>query len=246
MNEAGTAQKLFSAVRNFKALSESFALIDVESLDDRTVEGLERFMRVLENSTTRIEKLTGKKIGEIDPGTEKKSRPDLHLDSTKLQRAIGFAEKVSNWLDSVHQDALPGKAQALLKELGEAIGRAAKIVGTLIRDYRGAARAGIHASETSSPELILAHSLNSPLLEEWQGKQNLNTKAKAMLREYLDLCGFPDSRTETRKWERNAEKWLIATPKGMILVLRVGSFGGNASIYPKYVPRKASAGKSAS
>lgn len=246
MTEAGTAQKLFSAARNFKALSESFALIDADSLDDRSVDGLDRLVGILQASTERIEALTGIEIGEVEPTTEKVSRSDLHLDSKKLQRAIGFAEKVSKWLDSVNAETLPGKAKTVLKELGEAIGMAGRIVGNLIQDYRGAARAGIRSPDSSSPELVMAHNRNSPLLEEWQGKQNLNTKAKAMLREYLDLCGFPDSPTETRKWERNAEKWLIATPKGMILVLRVGKLSGNASIYPKYVPRRALAGTSSS
>jgi len=245
MTVPNTAQKLFKATQNFKALAENFALIETDGLSETLVLGLDQLVEILGASTQRIQTLTNKDISSPDPPAERRSRPDLHLDPSKLEKAIDFSKSILQWLNSTNAESIPGPAKAVLRELGTAIMMTEKVVEVLVREYRETPRAGIRtASSEGSPELVLAHSRTTPLLDEWHGKFRLNRTAKELLHEFLQLTGFQDSEKEDREWERKAEKWLLATPKGMILILRVGSYGGQPTIFPKYLPKLPSAGNS--
>jgi len=234
-----SVQQLFNAARNFQGMAENFGRIDAENLNGETIKGLERLLEILRRAGARIQVLSGTKLKKPEM-PERKIDPDLHLDLAKLEKAITFSQRVATWLDSVRREGLPGRVIAVLKELGHAVLLTEMAVDLLCREFHAVVHAGVRTvSEDGSPELVLANTRQSPLLEEWQGRKELNKKAKTLLREYLDLIGFPNERRETREWERKLEKWIQATPKETILVLRLGSYAGKPTIYPKYLPKSA-------
>ena len=99
------------------------------------------------------------------------------------------------------------------------------------------------SSHTESPlysgELVLQDTPEDPLLQEWGDKMEVTPRATELVDRFLADAGLKLDASARQKLNRNVEKWLVATPEGMVLVIRIGELQGQPEPYPKYVPESA-------
>lgn len=238
-----TVQQIFNAARNFKALAENLGHVDPDSLNEPIASHIQEFSTISRSCIDRITFLTGKPPQPLNlAAREAQMSKEPHLDPSKLERALVFARKIEKWLSSVEADRIPGKGKAVLSELGSALLQVEQTSGDLYKKFHLAVHSGVWQNPTAdggSPELLLVNGRQQPLLDEWGGQFRLNGRAKSLLKEYLDLIGTSEDQQTRRGWERKAEKWLIATPTGMALILRSRQYDGETAVYPKYLPKDA-------
>lgn len=187
--------------------------------------------------------------------------PSAHLlQTTEVSRAFTFVDRATAWL-SDHADAEVSENDLknlqlmarLTFETRRVIGAA--LTGGLLPDQppSGALGEGVVAgpglvtADGPSPsgttlysgELVLVDTPEAPLLQERGDKVEATPHAKELVNDFLDDARLQMDAKARQKLTRNVEKWLLSTPEGMALVIRIGELQGKPQPYPKYIPKPA-------
>jgi len=234
-----SAEQLFAAAKQLRKIGENLLLVEGETLSDECAAGLKMLGDVLEDSAETLKKTLHIDITPYVPDQTDHEEANLSLDASKIQRAVEFSRKISSWLHSLKGREIPSKAKMLLRELGAAALFAGKQAHRLHHAHVHALHSGIRIDEDTGPvELLLVHGKKDPLLKEWQGRLELNTKAENLIREFLESVAIERSPREFRDLKRKVENWIKATPTGMVLVLRIGQLKGKPDVFPKYLKKE--------
>lgn len=90
----------------------------------------------------------------------------------------------------------------------------------------------------STRRLLLADLDERPLLQEFQGSNELTSAAQQLLTEFLEEHGISLGGYQRHKLDDAVQRWIEATPDGQVLVLKIGGLRGRLEPYPSYVPRE--------
>jgi len=192
------------------------------------------------------------------PVTNTEPRPPLQAN--EVSRACTFVDRAADWL-SDHADADVAEDELTSLQLiarlafetrqtiaaalpaASAAGKPGETGSTTEEGSGPAAIAGNYPSpsETTlwSGELVLQDTPKDPLLVEWKDTLEVTPRAKELVDEFLAEVGLDLNPAARLKLNRSIEKWLVATPEGMVLVIRIGELQGRPEPYPRYVPKSA-------
>jgi hypothetical protein len=88
-----------------------------------------------------------------------------------------------------------------------------------------------------TPKLILDAEQEPPLLDEIGDSYELSAAAREMLDDFLTEASLELNSRERHQLERKVERWLMTTPEGQQLVLKITDLHGTAAPYPTYRSR---------
>jgi hypothetical protein len=256
--------KLRKAAGSFQVIWASISSGSLAVEDETVAQALRRLGDALERCGKPVQHLLERHgmpmAAALPPAPSAESSPPRRLQATEITRAFTFADRAAAWL-SQHDDTQVSEDDLKNLQLMARLNfETRKIIGAVLAPQRADDRTppgapGQHVaagpavvssespSHTESPlysgELVLLDAPEDPLLQEWGDKMEVTPRATELVDRFLADAGLKLDASARQKLNRNVEKWLVATPEGMALVIRIGELQGQPEPYPKYVPESA-------
>jgi len=252
-------QKVLANLGKLHAFFESHANWAIDDEGGGALAAIRGHLDGLDASLTRLMENNGVAAPTEPTGTVE-LLPDGHLDAYKMTRFGAYLEQLELWLlermESLLSPDLVSTTAEAWGSLRATAAAAARIATRNDLDAAPPPRAAalVTPSPTRAstepipgpartgprgptPKLVLDPENDPPLLDERADTFELSSTANQMIDEFLNDASIEMNSHDRHQLERKVERWLMTTPDGQQLVLKITDLHGSAAPYPTYRQR---------
>jgi hypothetical protein len=191
-----------------------------------------------------------------EPDGEAEALPDGELNTYRMTRFQAYLEQLETWFLARTESILTEDLTPIAAEVWGTL-RATAAATSRIANHnhldsapppRKAAAAQPAARSASTPapappddrprgptpKLELDPQGDPPLLDQRNDTYELSAAARELLDGFLEQAEVQMSSRDRHQLERKVERWLLTTPDGQLLVLKITDMHGVAAPYPTY------------
>ena len=266
MSQDPLIEKLSKANGDVKKLCEFFAARKGWEVATDTAESLHGLQAATTAVDERLKALIAKCDAEPSPAFQPvvEVLPVGVLDSTRLIRFATFLRDLDTWFDAQTFPADCPDGTAVLKEMEAHLACMITLIETISPQPNqqtaagfssqndGSAQAGepdsaprdsiANVAESAPQQLALDDTEEHPMVQDFQGMNELTTECKELVDGYLAAWNIEYSYYNRKKLLERILRWINSAPEGHVLVIKMKTAEEPFDTYPSYISRDVLAG----